>query len=132
MIELTLPYPPSVNHYKRLGRLTRTKSGKIYQPRVNTDLTKQYFWKVLMRMRTEGIKSFHGATISAEVDVYPPDKRKRDLDGILKVLLDAMQHGGLYDDDNQISRLVVTRMDIIDQGQIIVRISEHAHPRAES
>jgi crossover junction endodeoxyribonuclease RusA len=122
MIELTLPYPPNVNHYKRVGRLTRTKSGKLYQPRVNSDVTKHYFWQVWMKIQKEGLKSFGSATISVELDVYPPDRRKRDLDGVLKVFLDSMQKGGLYDDDYQIARLLVTRCSTIPEGQIIVRI----------
>lgn len=127
MIEIELPWPPSVNHYKQLGRLVQTKSGKIFQARVNSDVTKKYFLEVLVAIKQRGVKSFHSSTISVEVYVYPPDKRKRDIDGILKVLLDAMQHAGLYDDDVQIARLYVERRDIIKKGKVIVRISEYAH-----
>jgi crossover junction endodeoxyribonuclease RusA len=124
MIEITLPWPPNVNHYKKAGRLVRTKSGKMYQARVNSDDTNHFYWQVWTRIQKEGLKSFHSATISVEVDAYPPDKRKRDIDGILKVLLDSMQKGGLYDDDYQIARLLVERKDIIPNGKVIVRISE--------
>lgn len=125
---LTLPYPPSVNHYKKVGGLVRTKTGKIYQKRVNSKETIGYYYQVYMRVKAAigliDAKSFGRATISVEVDVYPPDARKRDLDGILKVLLDSMQHAGVYDDDNQISRLTVQRMGKMDYGQVIVRIME--------
>ena len=126
MITLTLPFGPSVNHYKTIGRLTKTPSGKIYQKRINSPVTKRFFQEVWHRIRdlkaSTGFPGFAGATISVEVYVYPPDKRKRDLDGILKVLLDAMQWGGLYDDDYQIARLFVERCDIIREGQIVVRV----------
>lgn len=121
-LTLTLPYPPSVNHYKRAGKLLTTRSGKIYQPRVNTDMTKRYYYEVWAKIRKEGLKSFDSATIFVSLDVYPPDGRKRDLDGILKVCLDSMQRAGLYDDDYQIARLLVTRMSKIDQGQIVATI----------
>ena len=124
MIEITLPFPPNVDHYKRIGRLTRTKSGKLYQPRVNSPETLDFYYKTWMVIRDNGLKSFAGATIDMDVDVFPPDKRKRDLDGILKVLLDSMQRGGLYDDDSQIARLLVTRCSIIPQGQVVVRLKE--------
>ena len=129
MIEITLPWPPNVNHYKKAGRMTRTKTGKYYQARVNTDETKHFYWQVWMAIHKEGLKSFAGAAISVEIDAHPPDKRKRDLDGILKVLLDSMQKGGLYDDDYQIARLLVTRCPIIPEGQVIVRIEEYASCR---
>lgn len=124
MIELTLPYPPSVNHYKKLGALITTRNGKVYQSRVNTDATKGFYYRVWFHLRSLGIKSFDRATISVEVDVFPPDKRKRDLDGILKVLLDSLQRGGLFDDDAQIAKLLVTRKEIIAGGQVVVRVSE--------
>lgn len=127
-LELELPWPPTVNHYKSVGKLVRTKTGKLYQQRHNSDATKQFYWQVwsiIVALRThKGLKSFHDATISMEIHAYPPDKRKRDLDGILKVLLDALQRAGVYDDDFQIARLYVERKNTIAEGKVIVRIEE--------
>lgn len=106
---IKLPYPPTVNHYKRLGGLRRTTSGKLYQPRVNTEATKQYIASVWALLHHQKIPSFGKARLEMHLFVYAPDHRKRDLDGILKVLLDALQVGGLYEDDNQIDRLLVVR-----------------------
>lgn len=125
MIELILPYPPSVNHYKRVGRTITTKTGKKFQSRVDSPLTKRFYYEVFMIARQKTQLGFQGATISLEIDVFPPDKRKRDLDNILKVLIDALQKANLFDDDSQIARLLVTRRGIIDQGQIIVRMQPY-------
>jgi crossover junction endodeoxyribonuclease RusA len=62
--------------------------------------------------------------ISMELYVYPPDARKRDIDNLAKVTCDSLVRGGLIQDDNQISRLLIERRDIIDQGKVIVRIKE--------
>jgi crossover junction endodeoxyribonuclease RusA len=126
MIEcsLILPYPPSVNHYKKVGQIVRTKKGKLYQKRYNSPETQAYYYQVWMLVRQERLKSFAGATISMQIEVCPPDKRKRDLDGILKVLLDSLQHAGLYDCDSQIARLLVIRKDIIKYGQLIVKVKD--------
>jgi crossover junction endodeoxyribonuclease RusA len=136
MITLVLPYCPSVNNYKAVGRIKRTKSGKIYQCRFNTKQTMGYFYEVYLYwhqyMQHNSFPGFADATISVEVDVYPPDKRKRDLDGVVKVLLDSMQHAKIYDDDCQISRLLVTRMAIIDEGKIIVRIKPYVDSRTSA
>lgn len=128
MIELILPYPPSLNHYKRAGRTIVTKRGKIFQSRVNTDATKRFFYEVWYLVKQKQIESLGGAPIALEIDVFPPDKRKRDLDNVLKVTLDALQNAGLFDDDYQVSRLFVERMGIIRQGQIIVRIATMHSP----
>ena len=129
MIEIELPYPPTVNHYKRAGRVVTMASGKKYQLRVNTDATKQFYYEAWLRIRSlianVAVKSFDRATIlSVELDVYPPDKRRRDIDNLAKVTLDALVKGGLMVDDYQIARLLITRMDIIKQGKVIVRIQE--------
>lgn len=127
-VTLILPYPPSVNHYKRPGRLISTKSGRAFQIRVNTDATKRYYYEVWMKIQQlrqkEGLKSFGDAMISVEIDVHSPDKRKRDLDNICKVLCDSLQKAQLFDDDYQIARLLLTRCSIIPQGQLVVRIKE--------
>ena len=40
--------------------------------------------------------------VSVEIDLYPPDRRRRDIDNPLKCLLDSMTHAGVYEDDSQI------------------------------
>jgi crossover junction endodeoxyribonuclease RusA len=114
-----------VNHYKSIGKLQTTKSGKIYQQRFNSVETKRYFYEVYFKLRQgAAFKSFGDARLSVSIDVYPRDKRKRDLDGILKVLLDSLQHGGLYNDDSQIDRLLVERCEVVENGKVIVKIKE--------
>lgn len=130
MIEIELPWPPSVNHYKKVGRLTRTKSGKLFQPKVNSDETKRFYYEVWIRICQakvkEGFKSLHYDTISLGVDIemHPPDNRRRDIDNGLKTLIDSLVRGGLIKDDSQIIRLMVSKLDTISYGKVIVRISE--------
>lgn len=129
MIELELPWPPSVNSYKKVGRLITTKNGKLYQTRVNTQETKEFYYYVWLKIRslkaTTRMEMPIHSTISIEVHAHPPDDKKRDLDNILKALFDSLVKGGLLQDDSQISRLLVERMDIIKGGQIIIRIKEY-------
>ena len=58
------------------------------------------------------------------VMVYPPDNRRRDLDNIFKALLDAIEHAGVYVNDNQICDLQAVRCDVIKGGQVVVHIEE--------
>lgn len=130
-ISITLPWPPSVNHYKKIGRIVKTSTGKLYQQRINSDKVRIYFyqvWMKVMKMGAESTKYVDDATIMLDVsvDLYPPDKRRRDIDNGLKVLLDSLQHAGVYQDDYQIARLLVTRRSIIPHGEILVRIKPYA------
>ncbi len=132
MIELELPWPPSVNHYKRVGRTITTKNGKMYQQRVNTQETKTFYYEVWLKVKSwNAINRKNlplGSTIDLclYVDLYPPDKRRRDIDNPIKVLLDSLVKGELIKDDSQISRLLIERRGIIDQGKVVVRIEEIA------
>ena len=42
------------------------------------------------------------------LSVYPPDKRKRDIDNILKALLDSLTNAKVYLDDSLIKQLDIT------------------------
>lgn len=128
MIELILPFPPSVNHYKKIGRTVVTKKGKSYQARINSPETKLFYYEVWLRIRSvKAVKRILepiATLLSVTIYAYPPDKRKRDIDNLAKPVLDSLQKGGLIADDNQISRLVIERCAMIPQGQTIVRIEE--------
>ena len=39
------------------------------------------------------------------IKAYPPDRRKRDLDNIMKATQDSLQKGGAMFDDSQIKKL---------------------------
>ena len=58
------------------------------------------------------------------INCYPPDNRKRDIDNLLKSLLDALQSAGVYVDDSQIDCLIIKRMHTQKFGQVNVVISE--------
>ena len=125
MIEIILPYPPTVNHYKVIGNIIKTSSGKVYQQRVNSPKTKRFMYQVWYLWKSIRPET-HVEPIEDEIFltlwVYPPDKRKRDLDNVLKVLLDSLQQAGVYKDDNQIVKLFVERKEVKIGGEVIVRI----------
>lgn len=52
----------------------------------------------------------------------PPDRRRRDLDNVLKALLDSLQHAGIYRDDAQIDDLHIIRGKQVKDGNIIADI----------
>jgi len=50
--------------------------------------------------------------VSLTFDLYPPDGRKRDIDNVLKPVLDALEARKVFKNDNQVARLTVTRREI--------------------
>jgi crossover junction endodeoxyribonuclease RusA len=107
---LELPWPPSINHYWR-----HTKNGHYI-----SNEGQEYRQLVLFRCLKYRDLFTKADRFSIHIDAFPPDKRKRDLDNILKSLLDALQHGGLYPDDSQIDRLSIERNSALNG---IVRVT---------
>ena len=100
-IDLILPYPPSVNSYWRhpskgrlAGRHLLSAEGRAYREAIG--------WK-LLRYRALNCQG----PLEAVMTFYPPDYRQRDLDNVLKALLDGLQHGGMVDNDNQFRKLTL-------------------------
>lgn len=109
--EVELPYPPSINHYwRRVGlRTLISREGRLFRQRVMAILA------------ALGCEPLHGP-LAVEVDVHPPDNRRRDLDNCLKSLFDALEHGGAYDDDSQVVRLTIVKREPVMGGKTLVRI----------
>jgi len=111
MREHELPFPPSLNHYwRRVGpRTLISREGREFRR------------KVCSILAAEGGAMLTGP-IAVRVDAYPPDRRRRDLDNLLKAALDAQEKGGAYEDDGQIDLLVVSRQEPVKDGRLIVRL----------
>jgi len=119
-IDLVLPWPPSANRYWRSfrGRMIVSKEAKDYIKLVNS-LYPEFGESTVYR--TE--EMLHGS-IAAEFNFYPPDRRKRDLDNLLKISIDSMMKTGLFKDDSQIDELYVRRREVVKDGCLEVSIFE--------
>ncbi len=62
--------------------------------------------------------------LEVNIEAHPPDNRKRDLDNLLKPLLDAIEGYGLFVNDSQIDILRIRRREVRSQGEVRVQISE--------
>jgi len=61
--------------------------------------------------------------LKVEITAYMPDKRRRDLDNILKALLDALTGAGIWEeDDSQVDEMCVKHGEVRVGGQIEVSI----------
>ena len=111
MVELELPFPPSVNHYyRRVGpRTLISREGRAYRE------------KVCSALAGIGLTEIPGSLAMA-TEVYPPDRRRRDLDNTQKALGDSLEKAGAYRDDSQVDLLIVKRCEPVAGGAVIVRL----------
>ena len=121
-IEFELPFPPSSNTYYRSVRMGQScrvllsKRGREYKEEVKKIM---FYKRKKFGLPVEG-RLFVG------VRLHAPNRRKFDIDNRIKPLLDAMSvpFGGVYEDDEAIDRLLVTRHEIIKGGLAIVTIAQ--------
>lgn len=113
MIELILPFPPSVNTYWRnfQGRMLISKKGREYRAAVAEQVLIQ-----------KAAKHYTGK-VRMSIEAWRPDERRRDLDNLLKAPLDALTHAGVYMDDHLIVDLRIYWADE-KGGQLKVKIEE--------
>jgi len=88
-VELKLPWPPSVNNAYRslgMGRVVKTKTAR------------EYFSGIAKLIQAKQIPPFGDSRLKILIRCYPPDNRRRDLGNLDKVLMDTLEHSGLFKD----------------------------------
>lgn len=96
---LMLPWPPSVNRYWRTfrGRMILSRAVRAYRD------------VAALAIAESGAERVPGE-VSVRITVVPPDRRRRDIDNLLKATLDALTHGGIIDDDSRIASIMIHRV----------------------
>lgn len=96
MITLKLPYPPSINHYWRhVGNRTLiSRTGREFRDVMQAEVIRQIGKPEPLTEAVELLLMFTA-----------PDRRRRDLDNLLKPALDALTHAGVWQDDSQVVRI---------------------------
>lgn len=110
MIISNLPWPPSVNHYWQ-----RNRNGSVRVGDAGVD------YRIEMVMLCKSYPLVPGR-VALRIWAYPPDKRKRDLDNILKAMLDAITHAHLIDDDSCIDLIEIKRECVVKGGRITISL----------
>ena len=115
-MNIELPLPPSTNPYYRKvnGRMLISKRGREYKDAVYACVLEQL-----------GIfKPFTGP-LSIVVDLFPPEKRKRDLDNFAgKALYDALAYSNVFMDDSQIRESHNYFREVVKGGKCEVLLEE--------
>ncbi len=114
-INLCLPWPPSVNGYWRSfkGRQIISARGR------------QYLETVRNIAKMHKLKGYFGdCRLEVIVEMYPPDKRKRDIDNYLKCVFDSFSKSKIWDDDEQVDELIVSKRPKSGKGFLQINVRE--------
>lgn len=102
-ISLVLPLPPSLNGaYRNVAGIGRVKT-KTY---------KSWATEAALLMKLQARGSIAGP-YAIHVEIDRPDKRRRDLSNLLKVLEDTIVQQGLVEDDSLCERIKMQWTDAI-------------------
>ena len=125
MLTIELPFPVSANSYWQIAgrRLIKTKRARKYIAEVTL------YW---LNAKMLGARAFgEDETLALAIAIhYPIDKRKHlDTDNALKVLIDAMETAGIYQNDRQIRFIQISRENAKDKtiGSVRVNIKSCPH-----
>ena len=114
-IQLYLGFPPTINSYyvKTARGIFISKKGREFRESVQKRKIEQL-----------GDAACTATSISLDIVLYPPDRRKRDLDNYLKGLMDAITHTGLWGDDSYVDQLNVSRGVVVKGGLSFLRLQK--------
>lgn len=110
---LVMPWPPSVNAYWRsitvLGRsrVVLSREARDYKADVRC-------------LATDAGLCPTADQVSLSVIFHEPDRRRRDIDNLLKAVLDSLT-GILWDDDSQVRRIETEFRERVEGGAVVVR-----------
>lgn len=121
-MHLILPFPPSVNTYWRApnsgplkGRHLISAKGRAFQSAACAAIIEQL--RRLPKPSTE--------LADVAIRLFPPDKRRRDIDNYNKALFDALTHAGVWEDDSQVKRMEIEWGPVTPGGKVEVTITKY-------
>jgi len=130
-INLSLPYPPSVNHYWQHKAVRSRQTRRWTVIKFLSSRAKSFRKEVEARVYEQlGIppKLSDRLAIIVHQHYGPRDEQHehsgpaQDIDNCLKSLFDAMEHAGVYRNDSQIDELLVVKKRRAAIGRVEVTI----------
>lgn len=110
MIEFETSFPPSLNvFYKKYrNRIIISKEGNNYIEEV--------------KQIVKDFEAIGKTRVSVSIHLFPPDRRRFDIDNRIKICQDSITKAGLWNDDSQVDELHVYRELPIKPGKCLIKI----------
>lgn len=100
MIQTKLDFPPSAN------RIWRNVGDKVLRSAEYRSWRSVASWTVKQAVMTQG--GVISGPYSLLIEAGRPDRRRRDIDNLIKPLSDALVHGGAIADDSECATVTAT------------------------
>lgn len=117
-VELVLPFPPQTNNMYTVarGRKILSSDARAYKEEAGWKLKGQFTGNPIQHR------------VRVTMVLYPPCRRRRDIDNHIKIVFDSITAAGIWIDDEQVDCLTVTRGEVIKGGRCWVRIEPMQKP----
>lgn len=86
---------------------------------------RDFYVDVGFAIRDQGAAINTPEKLRVQVLLYPPDRRRRDMDNAWKVIGDAMTKACVWQDDSQIRSKLIEWMEPVKGGKVVVSIAPY-------
>lgn len=114
MIQIRLPWPPTGNHAYTVarGRKILSSAGRAYRDLAVT----------MARLQRAGRVAV--GRLAVHIVAHVPDRRRRDIDNLIKLPMDCVTLADVMQDDSQIDDLRITRALVSSDPGLVITITE--------
>ncbi len=116
MIELRLSRVP----VPKSNRYVRRRNGAVFIPPRVRNWEARALWELKNQWKGEPLK----CKLSVDITLILPNRRKRDIDNMLKSLWDLLEKAGILENDNLIYEVRTVKEIVKGQEGVIIRIAE--------
>lgn len=125
-LELELSWPPSTSH--AYIRRSMKFGGKGMMMTTDARRYKAAAQAIARKVMQQAGHAIQGGNIAVVMDLYPPTRRKTDIDNRNKLVFDALE-GTVFHDDSQIVELLAKKHQKSDRPGVGLRIwFDYAEP----
>ncbi len=114
--------PPSKANRVKINSRVFSKSGKRYIVPKDVSLKIN---KAIWELQNQSNNKKFSQPVEVEIIFLLPNKRRRDLDNIMKTLGDCLVYAGILDDDNLIFKQTLEKFIIKGLEGVIIKIREY-------
>ncbi len=86
----------------KANRYIRQKGGGVFKPWNISSWETKASWEISLQLKNAGFKEPFSCKVSIEAVIFLPDKRRRDIDNMLKTLWDVLEKTEVIRNDNLI------------------------------
>jgi crossover junction endodeoxyribonuclease RusA len=123
--------PPSKANRVKINTKVFSKSGKRYiVPKDVSVKINRAIWE--LQIQNEEKKLYFDSPVSVEIIFLLPDRRRRDLDNIMKTLGDCLVYAGIIEDDNLIFKQTLEKFIVKGKEGVVIKIRKYRTKKLDS